>query len=96
MNQKEINELISRSRQSLRDWNNLRDQSPSKASYCDMQIGYELDRLISLQGQLARRIDLEDFVRDYCRCDESDDLSEFTSDQLEEAIQDRSSDIGGY
>jgi|TARA_R100001163_G_C4947978_1_gene116965 hypothetical protein len=95
MNQKEINELISRSRQSLRDWNNLKDQSPSKASYCDMQIGYELDRLQSLQGQLAQRVELEDFAREYCRCGD-DDLSEFSNDQLEEAISDRTADLAVY
>ncbi len=98
MNQEEINQLISRSRESLRDWNNLKDENPScpkVASYCDMQIGYELDRLQSLQGQLAQRVELEDLAREYCRCGD-DDLSEFSNDQLEEAISDRYADLAVY
>jgi len=97
MNQKEINQLISRSRESLRDWNNLKDDAPSAsvAGYADMQISYELDRLQSLQGQLAQRVELEDFARQYCRCGD-DDLSEFTSDELEEAISERTADLAVY
>jgi len=97
MNQEEINQLISRSRESLRDWNNLKDDAPSAsvAGYADMQIGYELDRLQSLQGQLAQRVELEDFARQYCRCGD-DDLSEFTSDQLEEMISERTADLRDY
>lgn len=97
MNQEKINQLISRSRESLRDWNNLKDDAPSAsvAGYADMQISYELDRLQSLQGQLAQRVELEDFARQYCRCGD-DDLSEFTNDQLEEAISDRTADLRDY
>jgi len=64
MNQEELNQLISRSRESLRDWINLKDENPSKASYCDLQIGYELKRFNDLQMKLVAKIELEN-------CDQS-------------------------
>ena len=87
MNKSEINERISRSRESLRDWNNLKDQSPSKAHYCDMQIKYELERFENLQSQLLKRVTLESSAR-FCRhgFHPSDSLDEFSDDQLRAII----------
>lgn len=97
MNQEEINQLISRSRESLRDWNNLKGDAPDASvhAYADMQISYELGRIVELQKQLVKRIELEDFARQYCRCGD-DDLSEFSNDELDEAIEDRTADLRDY
>ena len=101
MNIKQIEYELKRKKADLAWWTEHKNDIASRndeggmVGVCDLQIDLARERLQSLQGQLAQRVELEDFARQYCRCGD-DDLSEFTSDELEEVISDRTADLRDY